>query len=112
MKYLKYSYLLLAMVIIGCTEKGMVNVQLEQGYSEFTIQSKHKEIKSIGLHISGESSCEVSIMVSKQSVDTIGTGTLDFKKTYPWRAGEFKVKVYSPRCLVEEILNVEYSFNR
>ena len=104
--------LLLMFLMMGCAEKGVVNVKLNQGYSEFTIQSKHKEIKSVGLKVLGESSCEVAINVSKQPVDTIGSGTLNFEKTYPWRAGAFKVKVYSPRCTEDEQVEVRYTFNR
>ncbi len=112
MRSIKFSILLIVLFLFGCAEKGEVNVLLNQGYTEFTIQSKHKEIESVTLKINGESSCEVAIKTSKQPVDTIGTGILNFKKSYPWRAGEFKVKVYSPRCIVEEKLNVKYTFKK
>ena len=104
--------IILLVTLTGCVEKGIVDVDLSQGYSEFTIQSEHNEVESVSLKLTGESPCEVSMLVSKQKVDTIGTGVIDFKKTYPWRAGELKIKVYSPRCSTDGKLRVRYAFKR
>lgn len=112
MKRMKYLWLLSVLMIMSCAETGVVNVELSKGYSEFTIQSKYDIVKGVALHLTGEASCEVRVMVSKQEVDVVGTGDIDWKKTYPWRAGEMKVKLYSPKCSNDGVLKVKYAFNR
>jgi hypothetical protein len=112
MNRMKYLLLLLSLIMMSCAEKGVVNVELSKGYSEFTIQSKHDIVKEVALELSGEASCEVRVMVSKQQVDTVGTGAIDWKKAYPWRAGAFRVKLYSPECSNDGVLQVKYTFNK
>ena len=112
MKRMKYLMLLVVLMMFGCAETGVFNVELSQGYSEFTIQSKHNIVKEVALELSGEASCDVKIMVSKQEVDIVGSGIINWKKTYPWRAGAFRVKLYSPECSNDGVLQVKYAFKK
>ncbi|NNF33857.1 MAG: hypothetical protein HKN68_07095 [Saprospiraceae bacterium] len=112
MKRMKYLLLLSVLMIMSCAETGVVNVELNKGYSEFTIQSKHDIVKEVALELSGEASCEVKLLVSKREVEIVGTGTIDWKKKYPWRAGEFRVKLYSPECSNDGVLQVKYAFKK